>query len=318
VLALIAAGGVAAALASQWSRLSDTQWRVRPGWLALSVLAFFVFQAINAQTWTTILRWLGAPLPIRRAHAVWSASVLTRYVPTNALVFVTRAGMLARDGVAWPVAVASTFYEFALAFVAAVALSAYFVIVLPDLSDQPLRFLVVLPALAVLALVHPRVLRRLSDVVLRRLGQAPLPTMLPPRRIAAIVAMYIATLLAAGAGVLALARGLHPVGASHVPAVLGSYAVGFAVGLAAFVLPGGLGAREGGTAAALAPAVPTAVAIAAAVAARLVQTLVELIYTGGAWLLAGRAGLAFPRPAEGAAPPPQLWAASDSNREPRA
>src|SRR5207253_2450471 len=135
----------------------------------------------------------------------------------------------------------------------AVALSAYFVIVLPDLSDQPLRFLVVLPALGVLALVHPRVLRRLSDVVLRRLGQAPLPTMLPPRRIAAIVAMYIATLLAAGAGV----------------------------------------------------------------AARLVQTLVELIYTGGAWLLAGRAGLAVPRPAEGETPSPQ-WAARDSNPEPRA
>jgi uncharacterized membrane protein YbhN (UPF0104 family) len=68
-----------------------------------------------------------------------------------------------------------------------------------------------------------------------------------------------------------------------------AYSVGFAASLVAFILPGGLGARETALAAALAPALPFTVAIAVAVAVRLVQMAVEVAFAFVTPVLAKRA-----------------------------
>ena len=58
---------------------------------------------------------------------------------------------------------------------------------------------------------------------------------------------------------------------------VGAFAVGTALSLIAFVLPGGVVAREAGLALALSPVMPAAPAIAVAVLARIVQLVLELL-----------------------------------------
>jgi glycosyltransferase 2 family protein len=60
------------------------------------------------------------------------------------------------------------------------------------------------------------------------------------------------------------------------------------VSVLAFVIPGGLGAREASMAAALAPVMPTAPAVAVAVPSRIVQVALEVVFASAGLLAARR------------------------------
>jgi uncharacterized membrane protein YbhN (UPF0104 family) len=70
--------------------------------------------------------------------------------------------------------------------------------------------------------------------------------------------------------------------------VIGAPSVGYLAAMLAFVLPGGIGARETGVALVLSATLPVGVAVAVAVALRLLQMLVELACAAVTPLLARR------------------------------
>jgi len=162
------------------------------------------------------------------------------------------------------------------------------VFALPQLQDEPARWLVLLAPVIALAALDPRIFRRLADVALRRLGREPLPLTLSRPRVLEFTALFALSFVVAGVAVLAFAEGIHGVSAGDSATAVGSYSVGFAVSVAAFVLPGGLGARETGLVAALSGALPLTVAIAVAVAVRLIQMAIELLAAALTPLLARR------------------------------
>ena len=186
------------------------------------------------------------------------------------------------------ITLATVAYEIALFFTGSVVVGAYFVITLPDLEGVWERYLVlILPALALIA-IHPRVFHPLADWALTRTGRAPLPVSLPGLRSLEFVALYAAACLTAGVAVYCLAQAIFPVGTDNLPTVVSSYAVANTVSILAFVLPGGLGAREASMAVALSPVMPTAPAVAVAVLSRIVQVALEVVYAFGTVLLARR------------------------------
>lgn len=269
--------------------IPDVDWRFRPVALALAVIGLTVFLLANAEIWRRILRALGPELAPRRSMAIWFTSGLGRYVPTSLLLPVLRAAMSEREGVPKRICLASVAYEMAMFFTAALILAAYFVIDLPDLQDAPGRYLVIgLPVLALIAL-QPRVFHTLADRVLTRLGRAKLPLSLPGGRVLEFVGLYALTYVIAGLSLYALAQSVYPVGADELVTVVGAFAVGTALSILAFVLPGGLVAREAGIALALSPVMPAAPALAVAVLARIVQMGLEVLLALITPLLAKRA-----------------------------
>jgi len=279
------AGLVVAALAclvyfvvSQWSRLPPIEWRFHAGWLALSVAALIVFQALQCQLWVWVLRGLGSPIPVSRAWSIFSVTMLARYVPTNLAMVVGRTAMGEREGVPKRVSVAGIVLQLGVTLAGAAALGAYFVIVLPDLQDQPLRFAALAVPVLALILLEPSVFGRVTNRVLRRLGREPLPLALSRRRVLALALVSAVSFAVAGVAVWAFAETVHGVAAADVPTVIGSYSIGYAAAVVTLVLPAGLGVREGAILAALAPVLPLTVAIAAAVAVRLLQVGVELAF----------------------------------------
>jgi len=276
VVAVVVA--LALAISSQWSKLPDIRWRLEPAWLAAALLALIAFQWLHAQLWVAMIHALGTPIPSLRGVAVWSITLLGRYVPTNVALAAGRMALAEREGVPKRVCAASLVYELAFTFAGAAIVGAYFVITLPDLENVPARWAVVAVPAVILVLLDPAIFHRLADAALRRLGRATLPISLDRRQVAWFTLLFSASFLVAGFAVYALAEALHGVPAGDAGTAVGAYSVGFAASVIAFVLPGGLGAREGAMTAALSPILPVTVALAVAVALRLGQMIVEVAY----------------------------------------
>lgn len=255
----------------------DVDWRFRPVALLLAVLAIALYLLASSEIWRRLLHALGPSLSPLRAESIWFASGLGRYVPTALLLPMLRMAMAERYGVPKRITFATVVYEIALFFTASLIVSAYFVITLPDLQGEWQRFIVlVIPVVAVVAL-QPRIFHTIADKVLLRLGRAPLPISLPGWRVFEFLALYAVDTLIAGFGLYCLTQSVYPAGAGDLPTIVGSYAVANTFSILAFILPGGLGAREVGMTVALSPVIPTAPALAIAVLSRILQLGLEVI-----------------------------------------
>ena len=267
-------------LARQWNQLPDFEWRFAPGWLAVSVVCVTLFYALQSELWRVVLHALGEHIDAVPGRAIWGKSLIARYVPTNVLMVVGRVVMAEKHGVPKRVTLASVVYELALALGTAVMVGAYFVIQLPDFSDQPARYAVLAVVPAVLVAVHPRVFAPLANFALGKLGREPLPRVLGFGRVLQLCMAYVVCWAAIGMGLYAFAAALHPVDVSDLPYIASSYPVAFCVAVLTFIVPSGIGTRDAALATAMAVVLPGAVATAIAVAFRLLQTLVELLYVG--------------------------------------
>jgi hypothetical protein len=291
LMAAAVLAGLALAISSQWSKLPDVQWHFKAGWLVVSVAALIAFQWLHSQLWVVMIHWLGSPLPAPRGRAVWSITLLGRYVPTNLALAASRMALAEREGVPKRISAASLVYELAFTTAGAAIVGAYFVITLPGLEGVPARWLVLAVPAVTLALLDPAVFHRLADAMLRRLGRGRLPRSLGRRQVLEMTLLFSASFLVAGFAVYAFAEAVHGVPTGDAGTAIGSYAVGFAASVLAFVLPGGLGAREAAMAAALSPILPVTVALAVAVGVRLAQMGVEVLYAVVTPVLARRAGV---------------------------
>lgn len=296
VIVLLSVGLAAAAALNDFPEL---EWRFSAGWIAIGALCWLALCLMNAQLWMRLLAALGESVPQLRGTAIWCMSALGRYVPTSLLLPMMRVAMSEREGISKRVCLASIVYEIALAFTAALAIGAYFVIDIPDLRDQPARYVFpVLPIVAV-AVLQPRIFHPLANGVLERLGRAPLPLALRGPRVFEFLGLYGVSLALGGFGIFAIAMGIYPLHGEDLPAVIIAFAAATTLSVLAFMFPGGLVAREVALAVALTPVIPAAAAVAVAVVVRIVQLGIELLLAIVSPALAG----ARSRPKTGAVHP---------------
>ena len=256
----------------------QVNWRFRPAALACSVAGFVLLLVYSAEIWRRLLIALGPKLQPLRAQSIWFVSALGRYVPTALLLPMLRVALSEREGAPKRICLASIVYETALMLTASVIVGAYLVIKLPDLAGQSQRFLVLaVPAVALVAL-QPTIFHRLANLALTRLGRDPLPLSLPGWRILEFVALYLGSMLIAGLSLYALAQSFYPVGIADLPTMVGAFGVATAFSFLAFLLPGGLVAREAAMTLALSPIMPPAPALAIAVVSRILQLALEVVF----------------------------------------
>jgi glycosyltransferase 2 family protein len=275
-LGLVVVLFVGLAVANEVTRLDDEGLRLQAGWLVVAVVGFLALQLTHTELWRWELRALGHPLQRDRGYAIWSVSAVARYVPTSMLMPTLRIALSQREGVPKRITLASMIYEAALALTGAIVVASYFLIQLPALEDRSSRWLVLVVPVVAVAALHPRVFGPATAFALRRLGKEPLPLTLPASKLVLLAAMYAGSFLLAGVSLYALGQALYPLDAGDLPRVLGAFAIGFSASVLAFILPGGLGARELALVAALRPVMPAGVGLAVAIAARLTQVVIEI------------------------------------------
>ena len=266
--------------------------------IALAVLAAYYLMFVLGWQW--ILAGVGIRIGYPLALQAEMASMLAKYVPGTVwtplarILWVRRAGVKATDVVFGSIAL-----EAGLSAISGVLVFAAGLAIVGE-ESQALLPLVAF-AVAIAALIHPRVFTPLSARVFRRFGWRPLPA-LGYRTMLGLLAFYAVSWLVGGVALLFLCRSLgEDPGWSAVPYLGGTAAVGAIVAVVSVFAPSGLGVREGSMYGLLLAVVSAPVALGVTVLNRLAITLVEalLLAVGlGLWW-AGRA----PAEAESASAP---------------
>jgi hypothetical protein len=282
-IALLVFGFLVLTVVNQWAEIKDKGVHFHVLWLIPAFVILPVFYSLNAVGWDLILRFLGYRLGAGRAQVAWGQPLLARYVPGSVLYVLGRVLLSERAGVPRRLTVASIVYEQALQATSALLVAAYFLIVHPDLQDQPLRWAVLLVIPLAIVLLHPRVFGPLANRVLRAFGRDPLPAAMSLRGVVAVLAFYTLNWGVVALGIYCVARSVTTIPPSEILLAGAAQAFGYVAALLTLVAPAGLGIRDAAFAWAFKPAAPGdsfAVASLIAIAVRGVQTLVEILYVG--------------------------------------
>ena len=269
-------GFVALALARSWDEVTAYEWTFRPEWLVVSFAVFLLFYCSQAAGWWLLLAGFGLRPGMLATWAIWGSSILARYVPGNVFMFVGRAWLHHGQGLDLPRVGAAMVYEQALQLCSALLTVALLWPLARVEVEWAAWSLLAVPVL--LVLLSPRVFVPLAGRVLGFFHREPLAAALGFGRVVGMLWYYVATWLLVGVGAWCLARATVDADGDALAVVVAAYALAYVAGMAAFVVPSGIGVREAVLAGALRSEVGGPVALAWAVLLRLWQTAVEVVF----------------------------------------
>ena len=276
VLVAATVGLCAWAVVDQWHKAGPRLEHAKPGFLALAFLMIAVYYLVFIVGWIRMLEAWRIRVPYRAALQAEMVSMLAKYLPGGVWTPAARTVALRRSaGVTdTPTVLASILVEAGLSAISGVIV---FVVSLAWVRgvDAPLLPLVLF-AVLLASLLHPRVFRPLAERLLRPFGAEsiePLPfpiTML-------LLLFYCGTWLIGGIAVYFLLRSLgSDPGLATIPFLGGVSAVGAIVAVLVVFLPSGLGAREASMYGLLLAVTTSGPALGVTLLNRLAITLVEL------------------------------------------
>jgi uncharacterized membrane protein YbhN (UPF0104 family) len=268
------------ALIDQWSKASERLSNASPAWLALGFAVLAAYYLIFILGWIRLLAEWGIVVSYRVGLQAEMVSMLAKYLPGGVWTPAARTLALRRGAnvTQTPTVLASILVEAALSAISGVIV---FVISLAWVRDvnAPLPALVVFAVVLALAL-HPRILRPISERLLRPFGTETFEPLPFPLALFLLV-FYCGTWLVGGAAVYCLLRSVGAdVGLLTIPFLGGTSAVGAIVAVLVVFLPSGLGAREGVTYALLLAVTEPGPALGVTLLNRLAITIVEVALFG--------------------------------------
>lgn len=262
--------------------------------LALSLVGFILQELTFGLIWRDILIRLGHRLPIPVSLRIYMASEFVRYIPGNVWHVLTRILWVNKYGVSKPVAFASMTIELitklgagALVFAASLLFWGNFSAVGSLVHGSLIMALGVIGFVAMLVVLHPRILNGLLNIALRLLKREPVVLGLRYRDILLITLNWAGSWVFAGVAFYFLTLAFWPgLPITAIPVCIGIYAIAWDFGFVTFITPSGLGFREVAIAALFAlalPAVPGSIVAIIAIVQRVVSTLAEVLCVGVAY-----------------------------------
>jgi len=229
-----------------WSGITSVDWNFQIRWLIASLLLMSALYLGHSVGWIIILKDFGYPIPLLPGMYVWFKSLMARYVPGNVLMVMGRVMMVQPYGVPKRVSLTSVAYEQALLAASAVTAIAVVLPLWPEHQDvsQLIWLVLIVPPIAIFCL-HPSILGRLGNFVFRKLGRDTIEEFLPFRSVIWMFFYYCVFWIVAGLGLFAMVRTVTEIGVTDLPIVIASTPLAWLVSVIVFILPSGLGVREG-------------------------------------------------------------------------
>jgi glycosyltransferase 2 family protein len=282
-----------------WGELTSYKFAWNPWLLVLAFLGFSLQELSYGLIWRAVLARLGSRLDLRISLRIYLGSEFVRYIPGNVWHVLTRILWVGKYGVSRPIAFASMMIELITKLAAGVLIFAVSLLFWSDLGSVRSLFdgtpivagLGVLTIVALLVVLHPRILSAFLNTALRLLKRKPVVLSLRYGDILLVTLAWCASWFVAGCAFYVLLLGLWPqTPLLALPICIGIYAIAWDIGFVSFITPSGLGFREGAIVGLFALALPLPGALAAilAVLSRLVSTLAELVCVSIAYLSGGR------------------------------
>lgn len=289
LIALVIAAAVWQLLLN-WDQVTRTVTAMQPARVAIAILAALGGIWAATLSWMVLVDELGKPIGARRGGEVFLVGQLGKYLPGSIWAYVLQIELGHRAGLARARVFTASVFNLAVILVAALLAAALAVPVLtnddPALSWLPWLY-IALP-FAVVAL-HPKVLTAITNFGFRLLRR-PLPDHpVRLRTVAMSLGFAVLTYLLYGVHLWMLADTWQGLTLSPLLLCIGTMALAMVVGLVAFMLPSGIGAREFIIVTALAPIVGVGPATAYAAVSRLIFIVADLTTAGLSAIVAARA-----------------------------
>ncbi len=285
-LLVVVLAAVAVALAKNWHEVSGNLARVDPGALALAFVLALGSPVLTLLGWRVLLADLGSPLHMAPAAGVFFVGQLGKYLPGSVWTVVAQAEMGVRLQVPRRRMAVVGLLSIGLAVLTGAVVGIPALPLLASRGESALSWRwVVLAIVVAVVLTWPTVLNAAVRIGLRTLRRAPLEHDLSGRAIVRTVAWFVGAWLSAGLSVLVLARAVGP--QTDLSTLLVTSISGFclaaAVGMFSFLLPAGVGVRDGVLAFLLTALMPLPAATAVVVLSRFVTVLADVAVAGGGW-----------------------------------
>ncbi len=283
----------------QWKQLVAHPFQWNPWLIAVAFGGFLLQELSYGLIWQAVLNRLGSHIDLRTSLRIYLASEFVRYIPGNVWHVLARILWVGKYGVSRSIAFTSMTVELTTKLAAGAFIFACSLLFWGSLGTVHTllvgkSFLVILGILlllALLVLLHPRVLGGLLNMALRLLKRDPISLTLRYSDILLVTAAWCVSWIIAGGAFYILTLALYstlPLAA--LPICIGIYAIAWDIGFVSFITPSGLGFREGaieGLFVLALSALPLALGPIIAILSRLVSTLAELVCVSIAYL-AGR------------------------------
>lgn len=267
----------------------DLHWQA----VVVALVAATASVFVPVMGWRALMAGFGSPLRVTVAIRVVFLSQLGKYLPGSIWPFLAQVELGREHGVPRRRSLTVGLLTVGISLIMGLAVAAA---TLPLVSPTAARrygwVLAATPLL--LAMLHPYVLNRVLDRILRLTRRPPLESRLSLRTIAVAAAWATAGWLLAGAHIAVLAVDLGARGDSTYVAATGAYALAWSVGFLVVFAPAGLGVREVALTAGLAPVLGTGEAVLVVIASRLLVTVADLLLACVAVLLGRRHVAALP------------------------
>jgi hypothetical protein len=289
VFGLVAVGLAVWAIASRREQVVDALLRMQGRWLLVAALATVANLLLTGMAWRTLLADLGSRLPLGVAARIFFVGQIGKYVPGSLWPVVVQAELGRDHGVARRRSAAATLVLILLSAFSALVVVLGSLPFVPAVAENGFGWTLLL-VVPLVVLLHPRVLGRLLDRVLRLAGRPPLGEWTSLRGTAIALAWALASWACAGLQVFCLAISMGAPRSWHTLALtVGGYALAWAVGLVVVVAPAGAGAREVALAALLSQVLDAGAVV-------VVVLLSRVLFTGADLALAAL-GLSVGKPA---------------------
>ena len=242
--------------------------RANLGMLATSMALLLAAYAAQALAWHLLVRAAGGASTLRADCARWALSLLGKYVPGKIFHAIGRV-LLYREHSPGPAgASAAIVAELLLTLTAAACVAA--VALAPHAGQLPFAALPIAAAGAVvgLALSFSTAFDRLAGRVAARAMKSSPPAPIAPRLRLVPFALQAVSYVLLGAGLHVLARAWDMSDVAPLAVAMGALCLSGIVGIVAFIVPAGIGVREGALVWLLAPFGGVTQAAFIAVAAR--------------------------------------------------
>jgi len=271
-------------LYSNLGELDARQWSLKPWLLALSFLFLFANLTISSFAWKRVLLLFGARLPFPQCFKIMFVSALGKYLPGKVWPYLGQMYLSGKAGIPGSVTLLSVLLLFGirslvglLAFVASLYLWGDFSVIQVSL--------LLLGSLAfILLILSPPILNRLLGALASvsnrfRKGSIPEDLMVQGdlRDVGKIILIFVANWVVFGIALYLLSNSFYHLTVSQTIILCGVFAVSVISGIVSFLVPAGLGVREGVLSYLLSLFIPISAAIVISLVLRVWLILGELL-----------------------------------------
>ncbi len=258
-----------------WNKIAQYDWHINYYFLVFSGLLSIGGGFLLALGWNLILRVLGGRLTYKRALKIFFITDLAKYIPGKVWTMVGKVYMCKEEGIPVAVTSASVVIQPLIQVISGLLI---FLLSLPfwtKTSDFMNNLYFFFPLIPVgLLLLHPAIMTKPLNFVLRKLKQKPIELKIKYRDILLILLLWCGLWILTGITYYFLIISVHPFPLSNLPVTIGIFAI---AGVSQFLTPSGIGVLEGMLTVLLGLYFPLPVAILIALLARVWKTVSELV-----------------------------------------